>query len=468
MNSNGLAMARFSIVGALLCIMGCAHDPGLVPANRSSGAIAHYRVTIFDNLGGAGVRACFRGLDAPVLVPIVESAARELSGVLVDGVWKSASEGRVPLRPGGSESCVEYRTRFSRTEYRSEESDAVVVSQARWLWRPEPFPADWDVSVSISAPEGMTVSLPWARSGDVYHPGRAAFFRETYGAFGRFERDTFAVAGVTFEVARLGEKPSEEQVRSWLRRAAETVASVGERFPRDRLHAVIVPVDTSGPPVLFGMVRRGGGASVLLFPALGAPTDELESDWVAVHELSHLWLPLLRGRDRWLSEGIATYLQEVLRARCGLQSSDRAWQRLREGFERGRKSGTGRTLREESRDMHRTGAYQHVYWAGAAFALEADLRLRKQSDGTTTLLSALRDAHADWVETPRPIRASLLLNALDAASSSELFESLGSRYADSVRFPDVAFASSVEYREARARITSLAKEACDFSAESLR
>ncbi|MFW2388290.1 MAG: hypothetical protein ACN4G0_08135 [Polyangiales bacterium] len=439
-----------------------------MPANPTSGAIAHYHVTISDNLGGASVRACFRGLDAPVLVPIVESAARELSGVLVDGVWESAGGGRVPLRRSGSESCVEYRTRFSRTEYRSEESDSVVVSQARWLWRPEPFPVAWDASVSFSAPEGVAVSLPWARSGDVYHPGRAAFFRETYGAFGQLERDTFAIAGVTLEIAHLGEQPSEEQVRSWLRRAAETVASVGEQFPQDRLHVVIVPVDTPGPPVLFGMVRRGGGASVLLFPALGAPTDELESDWVAVHELSHLWLPLLRGQDRWLSEGIATYLQEVLRARCGLQSSARAWQRLREGFERGRKSGTGRALRDESRDMHRTGAYQRVYWAGAAFALEVDLRLREQSDGTTTLLSALRDAHADRVDTPRPIRASLVLHALDAASSSELFRSLGSRYADSVHFPDVAFATSVEYRETRARITSLAQEACDFSVESLR
>jgi hypothetical protein len=94
--------------------------------------------------------------------------------------------------------------------------------------------------------------------------------------------------------------------------------------------------------------RRLVGPSILLLPASDATVGELESDWVAIHELSHLWMPRLYPGDRWLSEGIATYLQEVLRARCGLQSRTKAWTRIKEGFDRGRRSGTGRGVSAES------------------------------------------------------------------------------------------------------------------------
>lgn len=459
-------MPRHAVISVLLCLAACAHGPNPAETKPYSRATAHYRVTIFDNLGGAHVHACFEGIEARELVPLVDSAAAELSGVFVDGAPARFSSGRVPLRQSGLETCADYRTRFSRTEFRSDEPASVVVSQARWLWRPEPFPRDWDVSVSVSLPDGMDVSLPWPRSAGVYQPGRAAFFRETYGVFGRFERDTFSAAGADFEVARLGARPTRAEVRAWLGRAALAVASIGDRLPRDRLHVVVVPVDSRGGPVLFGMVRRGGEPSVLLFPRSDARGAALQSDWVAVHELSHLWLPMLRSEDRWLSEGIATYLQEILRARCGLQPGERAWERLREGFARGRRSGTGRTLGAESKDMHRTAAYQRVYWAGAAFALEVDARLREASAGKTTLLSALRDAYHDWADRPGPVPGSRVLRALDEASESEFIESLGVRYAESTRFPNTARAVSVDYREMRAQITSLAVDACGVSDES--
>jgi len=245
-------------------------------------------------------------------------------------------------------------------------------------------------------------------------------------------------------------------------------ASVGNKFPRDRVHFVIVPTPSEEKQVAFGMVRRGGGSSILLLPSPDATAAQLEADWVAIHELSHLWLPPVQPSDRWISEGIATYLQEVLRARCGLQSRERAWTRLQEGFERGRRSGTGLQLASESRYMNRTGAYHRVYWAGAAFALETDVRLRENSNGQVTLLRAINDAQRVWGAEALPVGASVLLKTLQEASGASFIEGLGEKYAVSSDFPSIPYLDSPRYRGIRAQIMSSAADACGLSAESSR
>ncbi len=73
-----------------------------------------------------------------------------------------------------------------------------------------------------------------------------------------------------------------------------------------------------------------------------------------VHELSHLLHPVIDGYDRWLSEGIASYYQNVLRARAGLRSAQWSWDALHAGFERGiRSTQRGRSLAEVSESMMR-------------------------------------------------------------------------------------------------------------------
>jgi len=309
-------------------------------------------------------------------------------------------------------------------------------------------------------------SLP-ARSRGV-RSEQSAFYTSAYGVFGSFEYQSFSVVGTSVEVARLGPWPPADEIRRWLGRALQATASVGGRFPHDRVHFIIIPTPSQDKHVVFGMVRRGGGSSVLLLPSPNATVGELESDWVAVHELSHLWLPHLYPGDRWITEGIATYLQEVLRARCGLQSSERAWTRLQEGFERGRRAGTGRPLASESREMSRTGAYHRVYWAGAAFALAVDVRLRKNSNGEMTLLRAISDGQRVWGTDARLVDGSALLSALQEASGADFIQELAETYAANSDFPSIEYVRSPEYREIRRQILSGADEACGLSAESSR
>lgn len=397
-----------------------------------------------------------------------ESAAQALRGAWREGVELPRKGGRVLLGQASLSECVEYETRFGRSPLQLRERGARLLSQSQWLWRPDPFPPRLRASVRFIIPARAEISVPWAQSEGSYVLDESAFFAETFSLVGAFDRQRLELGTTTVEIARLGDPSGREQVRHWISSALRTAASVGDRFPRDRLQFVVIPVQHFEAEVAFGMVRRGGGASVLLLPSVDAELAELEADWVAVHELSHFWLPRLQADGRWLSEGIATYLQEVLRARCGLQSSEQAWRRIREGFERGRRSGSGRSLASESGAMNRTGAYQRVYWAGTAFALETDLRLRHGSVGKTTLLSVLDDAQQDWGQDVRPVSAARVLKVLSKASGEDFIEELGERYAASPDFPDTGYLDSAEYREIRAQITSPQNDACGISDESSR
>lgn len=461
-------MLNIGKLAGLLCLVSCAHGADRVPTEAHSAAIAHYTVTIFDNLEGARVRACFRGLVLSGLVPMDKSAARQLQGAWIADIPLETRDGRILLTQQSSHECVEYETQLERSRFESGGFSAVVLSQSQWLWRPEPFPTAVSASVRFSVPGNGQVSLSWPQSNGIYQLSRSAFFVETFGVFGAFKLQEFSVVTTRVEVARLGAIPLEDDVRRWLTRAVQTTASVGGRFPRDRLQFVIIPVNGSGAEVAFGMVRRGGGSSILLLPSVDAQIAELEADWVAIHELSHLWLPRLHAEDRWLSEGIATYLQEVLRARCGLQSSDRAWERIRDGFERGRRSGSGKPLSVESRRMNRTGAYQRVYWAGTAFALETDLRLRRRSNGESTLLTVLNEAQRDWQDDASLQSASRVLAVLDQASGAGFIAALGERYAASADFPDTSYVDSPEYADLRTKISAPADGGCTVSVESSR
>jgi hypothetical protein len=376
------------------------------------------------------------------LVPIYDGGGPALRGAWIGDDPLDTPDGRIRLREPARAACVDYETRFDSPLFRASDPAAVIVSQAQWLWRPDPFPRDLEASVRFELP--------------------------IYSVFGSFEHQSFSVMGTSVEVARLGLRPPADEIRRWLGGALQATASVGGRFPHDRVHFIIIPTPSQDKHVAFGMVRRGGGASVLLLPSPNATVGQLEADWVAVHELSHLWLPHLYPGDRWITEGIATYLQEVLRARCGLQSSERAWTRLQEGFERGRRAGTGRPLASESREMSRTGAYHRVYWAGAAFALAVDLRLRKESNGEMTLLRAIGDGQRLWGTDARLVDGSALLSALQEASGADFIQELAETYAASSDFPSTEYVRSPEYSEIRTQILSGADDACGLSAESWR
>ncbi|MEE8426628.1 MAG: hypothetical protein V3S15_05040, partial [Woeseiaceae bacterium] len=164
--------------------------------------------------------------------------------------------------------------------------------------------------------------------------------------------------------------------------------------------------------------------------------DEYYDDWTATHEFSHLMLPYIRSSHRWISEGFAQYYQNVLLARSGAYSELQAWQKLYDGFERGRKSrpdlSPNRAAARGTRD-----ATMKVYWTGAAIALIADVELRRRSNGNESLDDVLSRLQECCLPSARTWSGQELFAKLDTLIEVPLFMPLYRRHANKTGFPDL-------------------------------
>jgi hypothetical protein len=235
------------------------------------------------------------------------------------------------------------------------------------------------------------------------------------------------------EVVGVADRARADMLHRWAAEAARATLTQSGRFPLRRAHARISQRAGRGDsPVPWGQTSRRGEVSVLLYVRGDASLDELRGDWTAVHEFSHLFHPYLGDRGRWLAEGLASYYQNVLRASAGLLDTDEAWRRLDGGFARGRRATGGDVPMQEIGRSR--GATMRVYWAGAAYWLEADLALRRRG----TSLDAVLATHADcclrgtaWVQ-PEDFVA-----ALDDTAGLDVLRPLYARYAAARTFPDL-------------------------------
>jgi predicted metalloprotease with PDZ domain len=190
--------------------------------------------------------------------------------------------------------------------------------------------------------------------------------------------------------------------------------------------------------VPWAYVLRGGAPAAHFFIDQRRPLAEFLSDWTAVHELSHLLLPYVRPEDAWLSEGTASYYQNVLRARAGMIPVREAWQKLHSGFRRGMKSVPGLTLADATERMFRDGAFMRVYWEGAAMMLLADQRLRSRTRGAQSLDSALARLRACCLAPDTGWQARELFAKLDELTQTGIFGELYEAHVASTAFPQVA------------------------------
>jgi len=134
---------------------------------------------------------------------------------------------------------------------------------------------------------------------------------------------------------------------------------------------------------MLGMQLGNGGASIVLFMGTQLDGAALARDWVIVHEFLHLGFPTLERRYWGLAEGLATYLEPLLRARAGSISEAELWRAYLEGLPKGLPgaSDTG---------LDANGRWGRTYWGGALVFLLLDLELRTRGGPGLSLDSAMR------------------------------------------------------------------------------
>lgn len=228
------------------------------------------------------------------------------------------------------------------------------------------------------------------------------------------------------------------KLEQWLTKAAHTARQLYGQLPLPKSRIVIHRSRrTSNSPVPWAKPIRAGSQGIEFYVDVDQPLKSFLSDWTAPHEFSHLFIPYPGQQDLWLSEGFASYYQNVLMAREGILTPEAAWRKLYEGFARAERDRNGRwNLRELSADRRGRGGTMRVYWSGALLFLEVDLALRRSSEGRQSLDNVVEAFNSCCRDEKHSWRGVELMAKFDQLSGTGLFSNLYRRYAESTAIPD--------------------------------
>lgn len=314
-----------------------------------------------------------RALGDRLTIPLADA----VSGVEVHsrrGVRRIAS---LPAdAPECREGCrVRYQVDFDRRRHAPLVflgADATLTDSGGWLLR-APVPRGQPFEITF---EGMADSA-LRRRGQGYGFDLEDLAEAGFTAFGRTAHATVPFDGGAVELVELARDTVRPEAKAYLAGALGAVAPLwGKRLPSAALRVYVAPVPDQDE-VVFGEVRALTGASLVVFMGDGFRAGEAEAahrDWVLVHELVHIGFPTFQNEGRWLSEGLATYYEPLLRTRAGWRSAEALWGEWRRELERG--AGV---------QLERSGGIDAVYWGGALFLLHADVAIRKATANRRSL-----------------------------------------------------------------------------------
>lgn len=188
--------------------------------------------------------------------------------------------------------------------------------------------------------------------------------------------EAFVPGGLSLSDAQLGE---------WVQATGQGVADYFGRFPVARATLLITPLQRGS---IQGVTYGEGGPYIRLQIPTGTSARQVLDSWQLCHELVHLAVPDMPYQHRWLEEGIATYVEPLIRRRMGLLTSNRLWSELMDGLPEG-------SAAVEAAGLDGNHSWGATYWGGALFCLLSDVRLRSQSNNQHTLQEALRGVVAE-------------------------------------------------------------------------
>ena len=218
------------------------------------------------------------------------------------------------------------------------------------------------------------------------------------------------------------------EILEWVQRSADMVSRYYTRFPASR--ATIRLAQQPGEGVHGGKSFANPNAYIRVQLGREVSATELRTDWVLVHEMTHLALPDTGETHAWLSEGLATYVEGIARVHAGNRSEADVWAEEVRSMPRG--------LPEPGdRGLDHTHTWGRTYWGGAMFCLLADVDIRRHTELRFGLQDALRailresgGLAADW-----PIER--VLRTGDAAVGTHTLEDLYGQMRDKPVTPDL-------------------------------
>jgi hypothetical protein len=123
-----------------------------------------------------------------------------------------------------------------------------------------------------------------------------------------------------------GVQAGEEVILEWVAAAAHAVAEYEGGFP---VRSATVRIGThGGRGVGQGTARCAEPPEIRISVGEDTEREDLLRDWVMTHEMIHLGFPSVGAPHYWMEEGLATYVEPIIRARAGAVSAEEAWGKL--------------------------------------------------------------------------------------------------------------------------------------------
>ena len=271
-----------------------------------------------------------------------------------------------------------------RGDWGFEEKQGIVMAPlVRWLVRPEDRRAkgrlrlDFDGGKDFELVSGVMDSRVNHLDTDL------VVLDGPHVVLGRFTHRSVELQGGRIDIA-LGEGKrgvGDDDIVQWIREGALDVVGLLGRFPVARLQVIVA---SGGPYGVGSAVTMGmGGASIFVVVGERARNADLARDWVMTHEMLHVAFPNMGSPQRWMEEGLSTYLEPLLRARRGRYEAPKLWAEFVRFMPQG-------LPREGDQGLDRTATWGRRYWGGALFWFYVDVEIRKQTDGVRKLDDVLR------------------------------------------------------------------------------
>jgi len=328
------------------------------------------------------------------------------------------------------EDCFGYQVNLKRYQL---DNDTILIDNRDWLLYPA---SNHRVKVIFSFEDkSHQVSTPWqqtSKSGanSEYLLSNNSNAQASKTVFGKVYLEKITIKKSTLEIAIVGTQEPKRinEYINWINDTAQILDKHTGLFPQRPVQIILTAKGYQSEAVPWAEVQRDDKVSVHFYVDGYRNINEFYQDWTAIHELSHLYLPRLKMEDLWLSEGLATYYQVILRAKAKITTPTQGWKKLISGFNKGRSADNGLNLRQ-------TNVTHHYYWGGAAYFLMADVALRRNSN--KTLFSVMNQFVNCCINDFSIWSAEQFVAKLDELSDTYVFSELLFQEVLSKSFPSV-------------------------------
>jgi hypothetical protein len=334
------------------------------------------------------VRATFTGpLDGTLRVDDAATAFVDRLELEERGTWRPIA--LADARGACARRCtVRYHFRLADAAKAVADVDVAIATggalfapPSTWLVRPSGGPPGRYRFRIATAPDVRFATGIRAveHAASTYEGPTSTIEEAAFAAFGALRTGRLAEPAIDYALAPGLALPEDVAVK-WLRAEVAAVAGYFAHAPDGHATLFLAPgtaADTTGKTL------GGGGASLFVRIGTSVTAATLMDDWVVAHELVHVTFPDLDRRYTWFSEGLATYVEPIARARAGLVAPEKVWAEMVAGLPQGLAASSAGGL-DGAQDWGR------VYWGGALYFLLADIRIRERTAGARGLPDALR------------------------------------------------------------------------------